>query len=193
MDAETVSHKARRRVNMEASVYALVLNHLSVRPLTQVHDIYKLLYQSCMGLGHMVGDPKQARTRLEKEMDCIWPDLAPEHLFEDISLHHPLVRVNLRPFVKAGLTASILFTAMLETERVMTPSPSKLEEAWNIYCSLESRHALPQRRQGLEDFQKQLIASGYPVQHHSEIYRQNYYPAYRIVDRSIFFKILNGI
>ena len=191
MDAETLSHEAGRRAKMEASVYALVLNHLSVRPLMQVHDIYKLLYQSCMGLGHMLGDPKQAQSRLEKEMNCIWPDLAPEHLFEDISLHHPLVRVNLRPFANAGLSVHMLFTSMLETERVMSPSLSKLKEAWTMYCSLELRQALPQSRQGLEDFQNHLLSAGYPVQHHSEIYRQNYYPAYRIVDRSIFLKILS--
>ena len=177
---------------MTHSVYSLVLNHVSARPRMQVADVYKLLYQSCMGLGHLLSDQEAAFSRLEEEMSSLQPYSACEYLMEDITLDHPLVRVNLRPFIQAGLNAEMLLSAMLETERAFPPSRNKLIQAWEEYCILESQQAFPSQRSELERFQINLQNQGYPVQHHSPVYRNSYFPAYRIVDHGACLKMLSA-
>jgi hypothetical protein len=178
---------------MEASANSLLLKHINARPLMQVEDVYKLIYQSCMGLGHLLKDRNQILWRLISEMDTNWPTMEPENLMEDITLNHPLIRVNLRPYVKEKLPPEILYAAMLETELFMQPDRNRLIRTWDAYLTMENQQILPGCRLGLEEFAQKVIEKDYPVQHHSEAYRQTYFPSYRIVDTNIFSQMLNAI
>jgi hypothetical protein len=129
---------------------------------------------------------------LAKEMNTTWDHPPGEQLIEDISLFHPLVRVNLRPYSQAGLTADVLFQAMLETEKVMRPSKEKLMEAWEMYYNLESKQRFPGVRHNLPVYYDYLLLNDYPVQHHSISYRQHYFPSYRIVDLQILSQLLRN-
>jgi hypothetical protein len=183
---EMDSNMILEEISMEQSVFSLIDRHIRERPSIQAEDIYKLLYQSCMGLGHLLSDPKEAFGRLVREINECRLDIVDDPLTEDITLQHPLVRVNLRPFFQLGLDPNLLFDAMLLTEKTFSPSRSSLVEAWNIYLHLESAQKFPGIRNKLEIFARWIDQADFPVQHHSQIYRDEYHPSYRIVASNVF-------
>ncbi len=178
---------------MNVTLKCLLLNHLCARPHMQVQDIYKLIYQSSMGLGHLLTDSNSVLDRLKSEMEQDWPSAAAEPLTEDITLRHPMVRVNLRSFVLAKLPPEMLYTAMLETQKRMVPNPMLLKMIWGEYLFLEVHQSLPGHRPGLCAYAQCIQNADFPVQHHSPVYREKYSPSYRIVDGNIFCEMLNAI
>ena len=80
---------------MEERAAALVGQHLEVYPEMRIADVYKLLYQACMGAEHAITDAESVERWLLTEWDSleVKPGGGPgeasdEELYEDLSLHH---------------------------------------------------------------------------------------------------------
>lgn len=178
---------------MHDIVLSLVQRQLCTYPMMELEDIYKLIYQGTMGLGHLIQDQELALGKLSKEMDALSPSPNLEPLFEDITICYPLVRVNLRPYIQLQLSAEQLVTAMLNTEFEMIPSQTLLQDAWNEFYHMSQQHIFTKTFDQLESFQQKLIADDFPVKHHSKSYRQYYFPAYRIIGKRILSDIIDSV
>ena len=166
---------------------ALLREHLERRPLMRATDAYKLLYQGVFGVGHILGEG--ARTRLHEEAESIdIEDHPSEPLTEAVSSDASIVRVNLRPYLRKGLSLDELYEAMEEAAKVRG-FPEKFLQAWSVFHGLATSGALEVDRGELDSLNVEILEQGPRPHHHSEPYRIAYYPAYRVVKREALERI----
>ncbi len=166
---------------MKEKVRDLVNGHLNLRPRMEVQDIYKLLFQSVMGLGHILHDHGAAYQYLLDELATLDPTAPDDVLVEDISLGNDMVRVNLRPFRQQNLDPQQLFAAMLATESRHHVDAEKLRDVWESLLALAAEGAVSVDKKSLAALDTMVREQGYPVLHHSVGYGRLYQPAYRVI------------
>jgi len=170
------------------NVEALLKEHVQRRPLMVATDVYKLLYQGVFGVGHILG--AGARARLMDEAEAIsLTDHPEEPLIEAVSPDGSMVRVNLRPYLRRGLPLESLYEAMLKTAEI-EGDPDEFLEAWDIFKELIEDGKTSINRSDVEALDRAIEEEGVRPHHHSEAYREAYYPAYRVMRRDALEKIL---
>jgi hypothetical protein len=169
-------------------VEALIKEHFSRRPLMRATDAYKLLYQGVFGVGHIMSD--SAWEHLEEEAGRIEIYDHPwEPLIEDVSADGSMVRVNLRPYLRKSLLLDNLFEAMKESAKG-EGAPKDFLFAWMVFRELAETGTVQVDQNETEELDAELNEKGCRPHHHSEVYREAYYPAYRVVRREILSKYL---
>ena len=168
-------------------VTSLITEHLNLRPAMQVQDVYKLLYQGIMGSEHILGVQKteeavlQFELRLRSEYEKIAPNEG-EPLFESIHPKESLYRLNLGPYKARNGEIAQLITFCLDTTRQVTGTLSELIGAWKLFGkACEQGKWLNWPKAIIFNFTDCLEKAGYPPVHHSNIYRETYRPAYRLI------------
>lgn len=150
-------------------------------PSMQPQDVVKLCYQSAYGAEHLLKDTVAAKNYLETEFADV--SALDTDLYEAIS--DRVCRINLAAWKYKKLPLPWLFhmfassppisnhgIAVLKdhlraAEAVITCSPVRFDLSdWNSYL-----HA--------------YMSAGMPAVHHSEQYRQNEHPHYRVVNRQL--------
>jgi hypothetical protein len=173
--------------NNPDSVIALVNCHLQAHPLLQVQDVYKLLYQGVLGSEHLMnfqGAEKAAlmfEKRLRAEFESVEADKN-EPLFESIHPSGKLQRLNLRIYKARRGDLSLLAVECLQVAQCSWGTLAELAGVWDIFVNACKRDKLP--GMGLTEvmhFTSWLESDGFPSVHHSQIYRDAYRPAYRLV------------
>jgi hypothetical protein len=159
----------------------LIQQHLGWYPLMELADIYKLLYQGVMGPEHMVATQQEFARRLQAEFETQLQDDA-QPVLEVIRPDHQLFRLNLRPFKASHSNVDELIPPMLATTKLITGTADDVRSVW-----LDISHHVEQGRIArfsstqLEEFSTWLTQQEYPPIHHSEVYTQEYRPAYRLI------------
>lgn len=147
--------------------------HAALFPRMQVQDVVKLLFQSEYGPGHLITDSRQSLQRLQEEydqMNCREKNTVP--------LGNGLVRVPLGALLPAQLED--LNRALVLSAACVRGSMLQFQQRAQAAVQLLKQGEWPIEAQTLERFLKtfdprcQLIS-------HSEIYRQTYHPAYRVI------------
>lgn len=155
---------------------AILIAHAKRYPLMQPTDAVKLIYQNEFGGGHLIRDEQACLNYLRREYDSIVKDPnAP--LYEEIG--NGIVRVNLaavkpedleqlgKDFIRSAAehTGSMeQFLQKLDLLRLVTRSGYFKFGILELECHLS-----------------EYIQSGCPMVSHSEIYRNAYQPAYRVI------------
>lgn len=160
-------------------IEALLRENYERRPLMRATDFYKLLYQGAFGVAHIMGDA--AWDWLSKEAGSVDINEHPgEPLVEDASADGSMVRVNLRPYLRRGLPLEDLFEAM-ENTALLEGSREEFLEAWDALKGLAASGEIQVDPGELEALDEELRWGGPTPHHHSDAYREEYHPAYRIV------------
>lgn len=120
----------------------LVREHKKMRPLMEIQDVYKLIYQSTLGLGHLLKNHETAKDYLIDEIENIQKVIVKEVLIEDISINNSMVRVNLRPFNEKKMSPEKLFDAMLLTEKKNTSTINDFIKTWELFIKLAEQGKL---------------------------------------------------
>lgn len=158
----------------------LLGQHLQRYPGMELVDIYKLLHQAAMGPGHAVEDPSAAKARLLTEAAGL--AAGPEDPIADpISPDGRLARVHLRAYLAAGHNLDVLANAFVQTAATHAAAPDKLVKFCGCLGDLAAAGGIPFSRDEVERYFEQIAARSYPVVHHSDSYRSQYHPAYRVV------------
>jgi hypothetical protein len=167
----------------------LILEHFKRRPKMTPSDVYKLLFQGVFGVGHILGEG--IWERLEEEIASIQIDtFHSEPLFERVSVDGSMIRVNLRPYVKKRLPLKVIYNAMKLTVKE-THDPTFFYKGWEIFKRLVHSGLIDTEVEELEILDQELNYRDPLPHHHSQIYRENYYPAYRVVDKIAMKEALN--
>jgi hypothetical protein len=162
-------------------IKSLILKHFKNRPLMRATDGYKLLFQGIFGVGHIIDEG--AQLRLKEEAEAInKSDYPNEPLFESVSADGSIIRVNLRPFMRCGLSISKLYNAMVESMDIQGSSEEFLF-AWSILNELASSGMINVDAEEINCINEELREKGPKPHHHSVPYRNAYYPAYRVVEK----------
>ncbi len=162
--------------NKHGRTYELLINHYKTYPNLEPEDIFKYIYQSSFGCGHFVSDEASALSFIEKEYESLSKAEQPKTEQLDgrycrISLSH----------LNNGLKAETLAKLFCASSKAESDGLSLLEQKISIAQQLVTNRVLPLDK---ETFDKKLElwkASGYPALHHSDSFRREYKPSYRVV------------
>lgn len=153
----------------------LLQEHFRNHPGMELRDAIKFLYQSSMGGGHLIADPRGALARLEEEWARTEGDPA---LSPTEPLGGGLCRLSLAACKGLGLAPSTVFALFLRGTEEFSRQPERLDR------SLELLYRLPFPPKEIEAAIRQYRAAGLPMVGHSTAYRQAFSPAYRVVLQS---------
>lgn len=169
---------------LKTKLLSLISYHLERYGESQPRDIYKLIYQGVYGVGHLMSD--KARDYLVEETGrIIVSDYMARPLLEPVSMDGSMVRVNLRPFTRLGHDLDRLFEVMVYSSRVKGDN-TEFMELWNCYVSLVREGVIEMELDEVARIDSELAEKGIQAMHHTEEYREAYYPAYRVVLEKLF-------
>ena len=159
----------------------ILRQHADRYPLMQPTDAVKLIYQNEFGGGHLIRDEESCLGYLRREYAALEKN-ADVPIAEEIG--NGIVRVNL---------AAVKEEELEQLGRSFIRSA--LEHTGTLDSFLQKLEVLRQlTREGVFCFDVQELEAclcayekaGYPMVSHSETYRQNYRPAYRVVLEKLF-------
>lgn len=164
------------------SLPQILAGQLSRNPLMQPQDVYKLLFQAALGSEHAVGDEKSARIWLAHEISEMG-DGPDDPLFDPISPDGQILRVHLRPYIRAEKDVETLLKAFIQTAGEWHGSNKTLKEYGAQAASILPGGALSFPRKDFEDYFAGMEDQGFPAVHHSAEYVRLCRPAYRVIAR----------
>lgn len=164
---------------MDEELVGLVAEHHGRRPLMRAADWYKLIYQGVFGVGHILGEGSYAS--LVEEAGRV-RDLGPgdEPLLERVSCDGSMVRVNLRPYMRVGGSLGALHGAM-KASSSLRGEPKAFIRLWRRFKAAAVELGLGLDEGEVCELDDLLAERGPVAMHHTEEYRDAYYPAYRVV------------
>jgi len=159
----------------------LIQLHLSWYPLMQLRDAYKLIYQGAMGSEHMLVTQQEYEHLLTAEFEHMLPD--PHlRLLEPIRPDRSLFRLNLRSYKAHNHQIELLIPSLIRTSKYVIGTKTDLLEAWaDFACLCERSEVGTFHITDIQHFSRWLEQEDYPAVNHSEVYRREYQPAYRLI------------
>ncbi len=162
---------------MRCTTQQRILQQVQLYPVLQPRDLLKFLHQSTFGCEHLIDSPEAAEAYLVREMATCRPSDSP--MLEPLDGN--FCRVNLRYLPELRIspkTFSKLF-ALSATESSGTAND--LEPRLHIAMQLAQEGLLPFSPAALSAEIELWRAQGYPAVHHSDVFREHYAPAYRVL------------
>ena len=164
-----------------SELYSLnIQKQFKIYPEMKTQDLYKSVHQASMGSEHAVKDPASAQKWLHDELANMKTEYQ-NKLYDTLTPGGKLVRVNLRPFRNLGYSPALLVNAFVKTANNYKRSIDSLKYIWSIAIRLADEGSIPLNKSEMISFFNGIKAKGFPVVHHSELYKNLYHPAYRVV------------
>lgn len=156
--------------------------HARRYPAMEIRDYVKLLYQSEFGPGHLV-EAEEALEELGAELkQAAEEEYAPEYAVEAIG--GGLCRAHLDPRLLTGEDLPLLSRCFTHSA-YPRGSEAGLWEKLGELAGLAWTGELPLDPRELELFLAIYESEGCPPLHHSDGYREQYRPHYRVLDRDL--------
>lgn len=165
-------------MNKKQQTEKLLIEHWKTYPELQLRDIFKFLHQSSFGCEHLLTDSVAALNYIQKETQQCKPHAGKW----TEPLDGPYCRVHL-DWVKAGIPAQTLTKLFVRSAKPVENGKELLEEKLSVLLEMVKREELPfipeEVIKEIENWQE----AGYPAIHHSESFRNHYFPAYRVIKK----------
>ena len=158
---------------------AVLKAHAARYPLMQPTDAVKLIYQNEFGGGHLIRNEETFLNYLRREYAGI-PKNPDGPLYEEIG--NGVVRVNLAAVKEDDLEQ--LGREFIRSAAAHTGSLDCFLQKLEVLRQLTAAGVFGFDSEQLECYLSEYEKAGYPMVSHSEIYRRNYQPAYRIISLS---------
>jgi len=159
-------------------------------PKMTLQDVKKALFQSAFGCEHLVADASAAADYIMKEAEqthgCVSEAVEP--------LDGDYCRVHL-DILREGLSAETFAKLfMLSAEKVET-GRDELEKKIAVFMDMVKNGETPFEYADAEKIMNAWRTDGFPACHHSEAFRAEYRPAYRLMKRDFakFLPLFIGI
>lgn len=159
----------------------LILCHYKKYPKMQIADILKLIYQNEFGCGHMISNHENSLDMILAESAEISQNSCEYAAAEPIG--NGLCRLYLS-ILKGSLTAETLNRFFVITANQLRGNAASFEEKVSAFKLLSENEHLPFNVAEISQMMKDYRAADYPAIRHSLQYREEYAPAYRVVDKS---------
>ena len=162
--------------------FLVLARHFELYPLMTPQDAVKLLYQSEFGCGHFAPSPERAREMLDRECAGLEKD---ENHRETDPIGGGFIRVHLEPLIGNEPALDALASAFVRSAETPCGSPEGFRIRLDALRSMAQSGKTPFSESELAQFLEEYEKLGCPAVHHSEVYRENYHPAYRVIERSL--------
>ena len=154
-----------------------LLAHLQAYPHLTPQDVFKFLHQSAFGCEHLVTDEQAVTERLCNETNGL--DLSVAHSdIEPLDGHFSRVHLG---YLKTGLAAQTLGKLLCISSKICSHDVDELERKLDVARRLAAKHIMPFSEQEFVDAWEAWRTQGYPALHHSDAFRFEYHPAYRVI------------
>lgn len=155
---------------------SLLKDHARRYPLMQPEDAVKLIYQNEFGGGHLIRDEQACINHLRREYESVQndPDMP---LYESIG--NGIVRVHLSAVKPENLEQ--LGRSFIASAAEHKGSMGSFLQKLDLLRQLTVEGVFCFDTEKLDTYLSEYKKAGCPMVSHSEIYRLNYRPAYRIV------------
>lgn len=161
----------------------LLIKHFEKYPELRAEDIFKFIFQSAFGCEHLVSNEAAALEYIKKE----YSSLSDGETARIEKLDGEYARVHLS-CLRDGLSPETLARLFCLSAKKEENGQERLLEKLSVAAELVDERIIPLDR---EDFERKLDewrAAGYPAVHHSDAFRSEYHPAYRVIsDRYVAF------
>jgi len=150
-------------------------------PLATLQDVYKTCYQDFFGAEHLMNDTAAARNYIKYELEqCENIDLSLMPKREPTGFRHRFVRINFSNILDGELTEKQMLTMFIDA----AGKDNAFSDDWLSEWKLIERIAIETVPEWNDkELQTELMkaAEGNHAVRHSEAFRENYNPHYRIV------------
>lgn len=165
---------------MDFSYY--INKQIKLHPSTCAQDILKQAYQSIFGVEHLIANAKEAEKLFFNEYSQTFPKEGA--LFERISKNY--IRVNIASWKQKGLQGKALFYLFLLSAQFKKTDNNDLfiSTLENIADNIKSGN-IKFCLEKWEDYVSFYLKRGISAIHHSDYYRINERPSYRVVNASL--------
>ena len=154
----------------------LLLLHVRKYPNLEIRDILKFLHQSSFGCEHMVSSLENATAYVKQEYASLSPST--EDRIEPLDGAYSRVHLSC---LHDGVSAEALGKLFFASAKREPNGLAELENKLAVARSLAKEGAFPFSLRELEEAIGKWKAEGYPAVRHSEAFRANYRPAYRVI------------
>ena len=158
-----------------------IKHELSLYPEERLVDLYKSCFQGYWGPGHLVKDSLSAMNYINYELnEMVECDTT---LVYKLGTYDRYVRVNLSLVKNGKLPKEEFLLAFLRSaNEEKTTSLDKWKEEWKYIISVvEGMDLTFENYEEDKEALNNLLQEGKYVMHHSEIFRQKYFPHYRVI------------
>lgn len=154
----------------------LLTKHCNAYPKLQPQDIFKYMFQSSFGCEHLVSDEKTALEYIKREYETVPEKALP--LTEQLDGNYSRVHLS---WLNAGIKAETLAKIFCLSSKKEANGNFLIREKIEIAMKLVEENKLPfdvcDFKTKLDEWQK----NGCHAVHHSENFRLEYSPSYRVV------------
>jgi len=157
---------------------ALLIGHATAYPHLQEKDVLKLIFQSAFGCEHLVQDADSTCERIRREAEETKEDR--EWRIERLGEAYSRVHLSCLHGGLSCRTLSRLFCLSAVKEE---KGAERAEELLDAAQALVEEGLLPFDAQRWREEVDRWRAAGYPALRHSEGFRAEYRPAYRVIAR----------
>lgn len=152
----------------------LLLQHYKTYPALQIRDIFKFLHQSAFGCEHFVASLEMATERIASE----YAGGVPQAQIEPLDGEYCRVPLCV---LDQGLQAKTLGKLFVASAKREENGLFALLEKLEIAGNLVREGLLPFAEKEWDAALAQWASNGYPAVRHSDIFREYYHPAYRVI------------
>ncbi len=152
--------------------------HCARYPELALQDVFKALYQSAFGCEHLIADPSAAADYIRAEAARSGDRIS--ELVELLGGDYCRVHLGI---LQDGLSAETFARLFALSARHEECGREKLEAMLTALQTMADAGELPFSAQETAEAVERWRRDGFPPLHHSEIFRQNYAPAYRVLRR----------
>ena len=153
-----------------------LINQIQKYPYMEIQDLLKFLYQSAFGCEHLVSSMEGAIFSVKQEIGAN-PSFKSMELE---SLDGAYCRVPLS-LINEGLSAETLGKLFFFSAKKEADGKEALVNKLNILEQLIMEKKLPFSIETFKKEKKNWEENGYKAIHHSDRYRENYHPSYRLI------------
>ena len=152
--------------------------HCARYPELALQDVFKALYQSAFGCEHLIAGPSAAADYIRAEAARSGDRIS--ELVELLGGDYCRVHLGI---LQDGLSAETFARLFALSARHEECGREKLEAMLTALQTMADAGELPFSAQETAEAVERWRKDGFPPLHHSEIFRQNYAPAYRVLRR----------
>lgn len=154
----------------------LLTAHYKAYPKMQIEDVFKYLFQSAFGCEHLVSDASAALDYIKSEYETQSKTESPKTEVLDGEYSRAYLS-----WLNVGLKAETLATLFCLSAKKESNGRSNLEQKLEIARNLIKNGDLPFDETVFENGVEEWSLAGYPAIRHSDVFRSEYHPSYRVI------------
>lgn len=157
----------------------IIYAHIKKYPKQELQDILKMLYQNEFGPKHIAKNEIECFKSLSKEFQTVQYDES-EVLFEDIGYN--ALRLNLKAIPK-DTDLNYINKIIVKSADDFCGTNEKLVVKFGLLVVMAENKEIPFDIERVRDETNTFAKNGFKPVNHSDIYKENYSPSYRVISK----------